>query len=77
MATKAISGCLAHGPSRPLLACYGRPHWGWGGNAFAWMKAIGFHDRLLRWRHYGFGYGGVGYQGILAKWRLQLQHLGE
>lgn len=43
-------------------------YWGWGGNAYAWNVGywgtnVGFYGGV----NYGFGYGGVGYQG--GYWR--------
>ena len=57
-----VPGTWAEPPAIGLLWTPG--YWGWGGNAFAWNEGywgptIGFYGGV----NYGFGYGGVGYEG--------------
>src|SRR5580700_9936824 len=57
-----VPGTWAMPPEAGLLWTPG--YWGWGGDAFAWNGGywganIGFYGGV----NYGFGYGGVGYEG--------------
>jgi len=61
-----VPGTWVMGPQPGLLWTPG--YWGWGGSAFIfhagyWGPTIGFYGGI----NYGYGYGGVGYQG--GYWR--------
>ena len=63
--SRDTSGCLARGPWRRSPGLLWTPgYWGWGDNAFVfnegyWGAQVGFYGGV----NYGFGYGGVGYEG--------------
>src|ERR1700722_11547282 len=57
-----VPGTWVQAPEEVLLWTPG--YWGWGDNAYAWNEGywgptVGFYGGV----NYGYGYGGVGYQG--------------
>ena len=68
MTTPAITGCRARGYCRRSRRCCGRRIWGWNDGVYAfhegyWGPKVGFYGGVS----YGYGYGGVGYEG--GYWR--------
>jgi hypothetical protein len=56
-----VPGTWVEPPAVGLLRTPG--YWRWRDGIYVWSAGYWAPHRLLRWVNYGFGYGGVGYDG--------------